>query len=247
MFEPFDVVLNYDRGRGIRVKKGGAAFSSLSRGVRYASKEPTGRKLPKPVRCDRHASTSRQHVAPRPSPRARAAESFLARQPVSDRASTMTGQRRPSPLECRRGRRLRAVRGAARRRASGRRREHSQVLIQLLDWASDPESLERLRLDGAVSPTRLATCIARWWRVPYNAKLSIDLPTASRAASSSSSDLVARRARFREACVSSPPKALSSKLLGPLASQRAQRSSCERCATTSRSSRTALSRSCARS
>ena len=83
MFEPFDVVIHYDRGRGIRVPKGGEPFPPFPEGVRRLPGHQLGQD-PRP-RCRRHGPRPGQPAAAGSAPRARADQPLRARQPVADR------------------------------------------------------------------------------------------------------------------------------------------------------------------
>lgn len=172
MLEPFDVVIFYDRGRGVRVRKGAEHFHRFLeafdayRGTQW-SKVPTA--------ADNTLDLS--NTLPREAPKAL---EILNRFLRGSRALTQVGKdgkRTAAPLRV-------AILVehaqfvAPRAEASQVQGETSQVLIQLIDWASDPALLEA----GAVTflvADNLADLHPALVENPYNAKVKIDLPSAA--------------------------------------------------------------------
>ncbi|MEM7482107.1 MAG: AAA family ATPase [Acidobacteriota bacterium] len=174
MFEPFDVVIHYDRGRGIRVRKGGDHFHQFLkmydsfRGTSWAALPDTGE--------GKVETLDLANQLPRDARQAlEVLDRFLR---GSQRLTEIDeeGRRVPAPL------RVAVVIDYAHFVApqgdplhlSG---ERSQILIRLLDWASDPALTE-----GLVATVLITENLAQIHRSlaenPYAAKLSIELPTA---------------------------------------------------------------------
>lgn len=170
MFEPFDVVIHYDRGRGIRVRKGGEHFHRFLeaydafRGTNWAKVDKADDSL------------DLAGTLPRDAPRAlELLNRFLRGSQMLTRADD-AGQRLPAPLKV-------AVLVehaqfvAPRAEALQLIGDQGQVLIQLLDWASDPA------ITGAYVATVLVTdnltdLNRALVESPYNAKIKIELPAA---------------------------------------------------------------------
>ncbi|MEM7051262.1 MAG: AAA family ATPase [Acidobacteriota bacterium] len=174
MFAPFDVVIHYDRGRGIRVRKGGdhfhqflKAFDSF-RGTSWAALPDSGEgkvetldlanQLPRDAKraleiLDRFLRASQQRTDLNDDGQRVAAPLRVAL--VVDYAQFIAPQGDPLHL-------------------SG---DRSQILIRLLDWASDPVITEAL-----VATVLICENLSQLHRSlaenPYAAKLSIELPTA---------------------------------------------------------------------
>lgn len=171
MFEPFDVVIHYDRGRGIRIEKGGDHFHRFLeafdtfRGTDWA-------KLPTSPgdRLDLGATLPRDAV--------RAFE-LINRFIRGSQALTRVdddGRRHPDPLKV-------AVLvdhaqfiapQADPLHLSG---DHSQVLIQLLDWASDPAITSAFVTTFLVTDA-LNDLSRTLVESPFTAKIRIPLPDA---------------------------------------------------------------------
>ncbi|MDH3525388.1 MAG: AAA family ATPase, partial [Acidobacteriota bacterium] len=171
MFEPFDVVIHYDRGRGIRVKKGGdhvhgflKAFDAF-RGTSWAG-------LP----ADGVETLDLANQLPRDAPRALELLDRFLRASQARTESGPDGGRVRAPLKVALvvdHVQFIAPQGEA-IHLSG---DLSQILIRLLDWASDP----------AVSGSYVATVLVsenltdlnrRLVETPYSSKIKIPLPTA---------------------------------------------------------------------
>lgn len=171
MFAPFDVVIHYDRGRGIRIKKGGdhfhrflEAFDSF-RGTDWA-------KLP----SSPGDSLDLGGTLPRDALRALELINRFVRGSQSLTRVDADGRRHPDPLKV-------AVLVehaqyvAPRADALQLSGEHSQVLIQLLDWASDPAItsafVATFLITDALNDLSRALVDS-----PFNAKVRIPLPDA---------------------------------------------------------------------
>jgi hypothetical protein len=174
MFSPFDVVIHYDRGRGIRVRKGGEHFQNFLKAF-DAFQGTSWAKLPDLGPGD--TALDLANLLPREAPQAlELINRFLRGSQVLSRVDE-SGQRVPAPLKV-------AVLvdyahfiapRADPLQVSGPR---GQVLIQLVDWASDPA------ITGGVVATVLVTDnLSDLNRTvvdnPYSAKIKIDLPDAA--------------------------------------------------------------------
>jgi SpoVK/Ycf46/Vps4 family AAA+-type ATPase len=189
MFEPFDVVVHYDRGRGIRVRKGGGHFHRFLeaydafRGTSWAKVD---------VGDD---SLDLSGTLPRDAPRAlELLNRFLRGSQLLSRVDA-EGKRQGAPLRV-------AVLVehaqfvAPRAEAMQLIGDQGQVLIQLLDWASDPA------ITGAYVATVLVTdnltdLNRALVESPYNAKIKVELPMAAEIASYVA-DLAAGESGFAE-------------------------------------------------
>ena len=174
MFEPFDVVVHYDRGRGIRVPKGGDHFYRFLEA--YDAFQGTDwAKLPSPGPGDSPLDLG--NLLPRRADRAFELINRFVRGSQALSSTDDKGRRVPAPLKV-------AVlvgyahfvapRGDAMQMAGDR----SQVLIQLLEWASDPAIL------GAFVATVLITDnLTDLHRMlvesPHSAKIELPLPDAA--------------------------------------------------------------------
>ncbi len=174
MFEPFDVVIQYDRGRGIRVKKGGdhfhrflRAFDSF-RGTAWAD-------LPDAA-SDDVETLDLANLLPRDAGRALELLDRFLRGSQHRLEAAEDGSRKRAPLKVAvviDHAHFIAPQGEA-LHISG---DRSQTLIRLLDWASDPT------ITGAFVATVLLsenlTDLNRLLvETPYSAKIQISLPTA---------------------------------------------------------------------
>lgn len=171
MFEPFDVVLLYDRGRGIRVRKGGEHFHRFLeafdtfRGTQWSKV---------PVSPDDTLDLA--NTLPREAPKAlelinrflRGSQALL---------KVENGRKVATPLKVAvvvEHAQFIAPRGEASQVAG----ESSQVLIQLLDWASDPTILGAWVATVLVADN-LSDLHPTLVENPYNAKVKVDLPSAA--------------------------------------------------------------------
>lgn len=207
MFEPFDVVIHYDRGRGVRVRKGGDHFHRFLQafdafqGTNWAKLPDTG---PGEMALDLG------NLLPREATRALELINRFIRgsQALTERDDD--GRRVAAPLKV-------AVlidyahfiapqADALQLSGAG-----SQILIQLLEWASDPAIL------GAVVATvliadNLSDLNKALVETPHSAKIEIPLPNAEELG-----EFVAQAANeeagFAELSELEPP-ALAAKLVG---------------------------------
>jgi len=176
MFAPFDVVLHYDRGRGLRAVKGAEHFGRFLqaydafRGTSWASTPAAGDD------GELDAALTHANLLPRDAKRALELIDRFLRGSIARTEADENGGRRPAPLAV-------AVlidyahfvapQGDAIHLAG----DLSQTLIRLLDWASDPA------ITGAPVATVLVTeNLADVHRLlvesPYSAKLAVELPDA---------------------------------------------------------------------
>jgi AAA+ superfamily predicted ATPase len=207
MFAPFDVVVQYDRGKGVRVRKGGEhfhrflkAFDSFQ-GTSLSSLPDTG-----PDMLDALDLSS---LLPRDPKRAlELIDRFLRGAAARTRVSE--GKSVPAPLK------VGVILDYAHFIApqgdplsfSG---DLSQTLIQILDWSSDPA------ITGAFVATVLITeTLGDLNRLlvenPYSAKIKIDLPTPEELRAYVG-HLAAGEADFQSLC-EVPPDVLADKLVG---------------------------------
>ncbi len=175
MFEPFDVVLHYDRGRGIRARKGSDHFQGFLkafdtfRGTSWS--KPTG---------DSDAQKGPLALAnmlPRDAGRAlELIDRFVRASQQRTEASKSGEGRVAAPLK------VAVVIDYAhfivpRGEPIHQTAERAQTLIRLLDWASDPAITE-----GAVATVLIAENLTDLNRLvvesPYSTKIKIDLPPA---------------------------------------------------------------------
>jgi ATPase family associated with various cellular activities (AAA) len=208
MFEPFDIVIHYDRGRGIRVRKGGEHFHRFLkafdtfRGTAWAGLPESGE--------DKVETLDLANLLPRDATRALELLDRFLRGSQQRSEATETGGRRRAPLK------VGVVVDhaefiAPQGEAISMTGERSQTLIQLLDWASDPT------LTGAFVATVLIsenlTDLNRLLvETPYSAKIRIPLPTAEEI-HDYVSHLTAERADFEAVCEVSR-EVLAQKLVG---------------------------------
>jgi hypothetical protein len=174
MLAPFDVIIHYDRGRGIRVRKGGDHFHRFLkafdtfRGTSWAALPDSG--------PDKLQSLDLGNLLPRDPGRALELINRFLRGSQQRQTADEDGSLRRDPLS------VAVVVDYAHFVAprgepihlSG---EASQNLIQILDWSSDPA------LTGAFVATVLVTenltdLTGVLVENPYSAKLKIDLPSA---------------------------------------------------------------------
>lgn len=171
MFEPFDVVIFYDRGRGIRIRKGAEHFHRFLeafdtyRGTQW-SKVPTS--------PDNTLDLS--NTLPREAPKALEMINRFLRGSQALIQVSKDGKKTPTPLKV-------AVLVehaqfvAPRAEAAHVGGETSQVLIQLIDWASDPAILGA-HVATVLVADNLADLHPGLVENPYSAKIKIELPSA---------------------------------------------------------------------
>jgi Arc/MetJ-type ribon-helix-helix transcriptional regulator len=206
MFTPFDVVVQYDRGKGIRIRKGAEAFHRFLKAF-DAFQGTSWAGLPDSA-TDKLETLDLGNLLPRDPKRAlelvdRFLRAALARTIVKD------GKTAPDPLK------VAVVLDYAHFIAPQGDplylSDLSQTLIQLLDWGSDPA------IAGAFVATVLVTeNLADLNRAlvesPYSAKIRITLPTAEEIRDFVD-DLVAGEGDF-ERLSEVPREALADKLVG---------------------------------
>jgi hypothetical protein len=223
MFEPFDVVLHYDRGRGIRVRKGGDHFQSFLkafdafRGTSWAGvpeKLEAARKAGKtPVRAGEGAADpplELGNLLPRDPVRAlELLDRFLRASRYRTRLDE-DGQPKRDPLQVAvmlDYAQFLAPRGEA-LHLSG---PLSETLIRLLDWGGDP-ALADAPVATVLVTENLADLHASLVESPYAAKLRIALPDASEIREYVE-DLTAGETNFESVC-ELPLDVLAAKLVG---------------------------------
>jgi AAA+ superfamily predicted ATPase len=205
MFEPFEVVIFYDRGRGIRIKKGAEHFHRFleafdsHRGTKWAQV---------PTAPDNTLDLS--NTLPRDAPKALEMINRFLRGSQALTQVGKDGKKRPTPLKV-------AVLVehaqfvAPRAEAAQVLGDTSQVLIQLIDWASDPGILGAHVVTVLVADN-LSDLHPALVENPYNAKVKIDLPSAPELAEYLS-HLVAGEPEFAKKSDFAAPQ-LAEKLLG---------------------------------
>lgn len=171
MFEPFDVVIFYDRGRGIRIRKGAEHFHRFLeafdtyRGTQWSKV---------PVSPDDTLDLA--NTLPRDAPKALELINRFLRGSQALTQTGKDGKKSAAPLKV-------AVLVehaefvAPRAEASQVLGDTSQVLIQLIDWASDPAILGAYVVTMLVADN-LTDLHPALVENPYNAKIKIDLPSA---------------------------------------------------------------------
>jgi hypothetical protein len=171
MFAPFDVVIHYDRGKGIRVRKGADAFHRFLknfdafRGTAWASLPDTG--------PDKLEILDLGNLLPRDPKRAlelvdRFLRAALARTKVVD------GKAAPDPLKV--AVILDYAHFIAPQGDPLYLSDLSQTLIQILDWASDPAITSAFV--ATVLVTENLTDLNRTLvESPYSAKIRVPLPS----------------------------------------------------------------------
>ncbi|MEM9557483.1 MAG: AAA family ATPase [Acidobacteriota bacterium] len=171
MFEPFDVVIHYDRGRGIRIEKGAEHFQKFLeafdafRGTDWA-------KLP--VEAVARGSLDLSATLPRDAARALELIDRFVRGSQALTRRDDDGRRVPAPLK------VAVVLDyahfiAPRAEALHLGGERSQILIQLLDWASDPAITGAFVATVLVSEN-LADLHPALVETPYSGKIQVPMP-----------------------------------------------------------------------
>jgi AAA+ superfamily predicted ATPase len=173
MFTPFDVVIHYDRGYGIRVRKGGEHFQNFLKAV-DAFQGTQWARIPDLGSGD--TALNLANLLPREAPQALELINRFLRGSQSLTRIDDSGNRVPAPL------RVAVLIDYAHfitpradpQQLMGPR---SQVLIQLVEWASDPA------ITGAfVATVLIADNLTDLSRTlvdnPYSAKIKIELPDA---------------------------------------------------------------------
>ncbi|MDX1501753.1 MAG: ATP-binding protein [Thermoanaerobaculia bacterium] len=172
MFEPFDVVIHYDRGRGIRVPRGGDHFHRFLKAF-DAFQGTNWARLPEPAG---EAALDLGNVLPREAPRALELVNRFLRGSQALTRTDGEGRRVPAPLKV-------AVLVeyahfiAPSAEALHLAGERGQVLIQLLEWASDPAILSA-HVATVLVTDNLTDLHRDLVESPHSAKIQIPLPTA---------------------------------------------------------------------
>jgi SpoVK/Ycf46/Vps4 family AAA+-type ATPase len=171
MFDPFDVVIQYDRGRGILVRKGAEQFHNFLKafdafqGTRWAG-------LPDPG--PGKSTLNLANLLPREESQALELINRFLRGSRSLTKTDDSGRRVPAPLKV-------AVLidyahfVAPRADALHLSGNRSQVLIQLLEWASDP-IITGSMVATVLITDNLADLNRTLVESPYNAKIKVELP-----------------------------------------------------------------------
>jgi len=206
MFAPFDVVLQYDRGKGIVVRKGGDAFHRFLKA--FDSFQGTSWAALPDVGPDKVETLDLGNLLPREPKRALELIDRFIRGALR-RTKTVSGKAVPDPLK------VAVIVDYAHFVAPQGEPVYvsdlSQTLIQLMDWASDPA------ITGAFAATVLITeNLADLNRTlvenPYSTKLRINLPDAAELEAYVAS-LTAAQEDFDAVC-EVPREALAAKLVG---------------------------------
>jgi hypothetical protein len=174
MFEPFDVVIHYDRGRGIRVPKGGDHFHRFLRAF-DAFQGTSWAKIPDLGPGD--TALDLGNLLPREASRALELINRFMRGSQGLTESDESGRRVAAPLK------VAVLLGyahfiAPRGDALHMSGERSQVLIQLLEWASDPAILGAFVATVLITEN-LADVNRMLVESPHSAKVKIPLPDAA--------------------------------------------------------------------
>jgi hypothetical protein len=205
MLEPFDVVLHFDRGRGIRVRKGGEEFHGFLRafdsfqGTSWASIPETG-----------VGALDLGNLLPRDAKRALELINRFVRASQNRTRRSEQGRRVPDPL------RVAVVLDyahfiAPRGEAIHLSGDLSQTLIQLLDWASDPAITGGLVATVLITEN-LSDLHPLLVENPYSAKITLERPDGDTILAYVN-HLTADEQGFAEACEVSREQ-LAAKLVG---------------------------------
>ena len=175
MFDPFDVIVHYDRGRGVRVPKGGDLFHQFLksfdafRGTAWAELPDTG--------PDKMAALDLSNLLPRDPQRALELISRFIRGSQHRSRINGEGARVPDPLK------VAVVVDYVEFIAPRGEPVHlsgllSQNLIQLMDWSSDP-AISGASVATVLIAENLSDLNQSLVENPYSAKIKIGLPTAT--------------------------------------------------------------------
>jgi AAA+ superfamily predicted ATPase len=218
MFEPFDAVLHYDRGRGIRVKKGGEAFYRFLkafdafRGTSWAglpdltADKPAADKLPP----EKLQVLELGNLLPRDPKQALELLDRFVRAAQHQTKEAAGGGRVAAPLK------VALLIDYAHFIAPQGEPIHlsgdlSQTLIKLLDWASDP-AITAANVATVLLTENLTDVNRLLVENPYSAKLKVELPQAEEIRHYVD-HLVGGEAGFDEACEVNR-EVLAAKLVG---------------------------------
>ena len=173
MFAPFDVVIQFDRGRGIRVRKGGDAFHRFLKafdtfqGTSWAALPDTG--------ADKLETLDLGNLLPREPKRALELIDRFMRASLS-RTKVVDGKPVADPLK------VAVILDYAQFIAPQGDplyiADLSQTLIQILDWASDP-AITAAFVATVLITENLADLNRALTESPYSAKIRVPLPDAA--------------------------------------------------------------------
>ena len=172
VFARFDVVLQYDRGKGIRAAKGGDHFHRFLEGIDTFHGTTLAGMLPKGT--DKLAALDSRNLLPREPKRAlELIDRFLIG--ARGRTKTVGGKRVAAPLKV--AVMLDYAHFIAPQGEPLYLADLSQTLIQILDWGSDPA------ISGSVATVLITENLADLNRAlvesPYSAKIRVTLPTSA--------------------------------------------------------------------
>jgi len=172
MFAPFDVVIQFDRGRGVRVRKGGDAFHRFLKafdtfqGTSWAALPDTG--------ADKLETLDLGNLLPREPKRALELIDRFMRASLS-RTKVVDGKPVADPLK------VAVILDYAQFIAPQGDplyiADLSQTLIQILDWASDP-AITAAFVATVLITENLADLNRALVESPYSAKIRVPLPDA---------------------------------------------------------------------
>jgi hypothetical protein len=179
MFEPFDVVLHYDRGRGIRVRKGGEAFYRFLkafdafRGTSWAGLPDLAPDKGDPAKLE---ILDLGNLLPRDPKQALELLDRFVRAAQHQTRAAEGGARTPAPAK------VAVLIDYAHFIAPQGEPIHlsgdlSQTLIRLLDWASDP-AITAAHVATVLVTENLTDVHRLLVENPYSAKLKVELPGA---------------------------------------------------------------------
>ena len=173
MFAPFDVVIQFDRGRGVRVRKGGDAFHRFLKafdtfqGTSWAALPDTG--------ADKLETLDLGNLLPREPKRALELIDRFMRASLS-RTKVVDGKPVADPLK------VAVILDYAQFIAPQGDplyiADLSQTLIQILDWASDP-AITAAFVATVLITENLADLNRALTESPYSAKIRVPLPDAA--------------------------------------------------------------------
>jgi SpoVK/Ycf46/Vps4 family AAA+-type ATPase len=173
MFAPFDVVVQYDRGKGIRVRKGGDAFHRFLKafdsfqGTSWASLPDVG--------PDRVEALDLGNLLPRDPKRALELIDRFIRGAMA-RTRLVDGKPAPDPLK------VAVIIDYAHFLAPQGEplyvSDLSQTLIQLLDWAADP-AIAGAYVATVLTCENLSDLNRLLVETPYSAKVKVELPNVA--------------------------------------------------------------------
>lgn len=175
MLQSFDVVVGYDRGRGIRIERGGEHFQRFLEAFdAFRGTDWSGG--PAKAKATRDSPLALANLLPRDPQRALELLDRFMRGSQHRTEIDDSGERRPAPL------RVAVIVDYAHFVAPQGNPIHlasdlAQSLIRLLDWGSDPE-LARAYVASFLITENLADLSRLLVESPYSAKIEISLPSA---------------------------------------------------------------------